>query len=334
MKTIEWKNQTEFSVDGVRFLCSLDDYTRKTDNDRIIILKDRGSLECYRQELGNTRVRNLLEFGILEGGSAVLFTLMMELEKFVGIDLRESARGIEPFLARHEVGKKIKFHFSVSQSDERAVRNLIQSEFAKSPIDLIIDDASHQYAHTKKTFEIAFPHLRPGGVYVIEDSGWPHWKGYDGFTGEPAMSVLIFELVMLCATSPEVVSDIRIFSAFAFIRKSETATDLLDFSIEKFYQKRGLYLGFENSKQEMAARHRAPRGRRILEAIVNLKIPSFGKLAFHGRPATHPAEGAQTNVSLLPGIRALTPLFTGKIRETCLTSSFGPKGSANAIGGA
>jgi cephalosporin hydroxylase len=275
MKPIEWKNQTEFSVDGVKFFCSLDDYTRKTDNDRIIILKDRGSLESYRQVLGNTRVRNLLEFGILEGGSAVLFTLLMELEKFVGIDIRDSARGIEPFLARHEVGKKIKFHFSVSQSDERSVRKLIKSEFAKSPIDLIIDDASHEYAHTKRTFEIAFPHLRPGGLYVIEDWGWPHWRGYNGLMGEPAMSVLIFELVMLCATSQEIVSDVRIFPSFAFIRKSEAATDLLDFSIEKFYQKRGLSLGFQNPEQEMAARLRAPRGRRMLEAIDNLKNSIF-----------------------------------------------------------
>jgi cephalosporin hydroxylase len=275
MKPIEWKNQTEFSVDGVKFFCSIDDYTRKTDNDRIIILKDRDSLESYRQVLSNTRVRNLLEFGILEGGSAVLFTLLMELEKFVGIDIRDSARGIEPFLARHEVGKKIKFHFSVSQSDERSVRKLIKSEFAKSPIDLIIDDASHEYAHTKRTFEIAFPHLRPGGLYVIEDWGWPHWRGYNGLMGEPAMSVLIFELVMLCATSQEVVSDIRIFPSCAFIRKSEAATDLPDFSIEKFYQKRGLSLGFQNPEQEMAARLPAPRGRRILEAIDNLKNSIF-----------------------------------------------------------
>jgi cephalosporin hydroxylase len=246
MKAIEWKNETEFSVDDVKFFCSLDDYTRKTNDDRIIILKDRASLESYREVLENTRVRNVLEFGVLEGGSAVLFTLLMELEKFVGIDLNDSARGIEPFLAQHEVGKKIKFYFRVSQSDEGAVRKVIESEFVRGPIDLIIDDASHQYAHTKRTFEIAFPHLRPGGLYVIEDWGWPHWKGCNAFMGEPAMSMLIFELAMLCATSREVVSDIRVFPSFAFIRKSEDAADLPDFSIEKFYQKRGISLGFEN----------------------------------------------------------------------------------------
>jgi SAM-dependent methyltransferase len=283
MKPIEWKNQTEFTVDGVKFLCSLDDYTRKTDNDRIVILKDRGSLETYRQVLGNTRVRNVLEFGILEGGSAVLFTMLLELEKFVGIDNRDSARGIEPFLARHEVGKKIKFHFSVSQSDERPVREFITSEFASGPIDLIIDDASHQYGHTKRTFEIAFPYLRPGGLYVIEDWGWPHWKGYTENVGEPAMSMLIFELVMLCATSPGVVSDIRIFPAFAFIRKSEAATELPNFLIEKFNQKRGLSLGFENRKQEMAARLRVPKRGRTLKAIGKLKNSIFRLFKDHDR---------------------------------------------------
>src|SRR5215469_697811 len=250
MKLIEWENETEFKVDGVKFMCSLDDSSRKTDGNRIIILKDRPSLESYRQVLGSTRLRNVLEFGILQGGSAVLFTLIMDLEKFVGIDIEEHAKGIEPFLSRHEVGAKIKFHFGVSQSDEPAVCKIIKGEFGNDqPLDLIIDDASHDYALTRKTFEITFPHLRPGGTYVIEDWGWPHWKGFNAYIGEPAMSVLIFELAMLCATSPTVVSDIRIFPSFAFIKKSDVATDLTDFSIEKFYQKRGLSLSVEKASR-------------------------------------------------------------------------------------
>ena len=263
MKPIEWKSPTEFTVDGVQFFCSLDDYTRKSDDHRIIILKDRDSLESYRQVLGDRRVRNVMEFGILEGGSAVLFTLLMNLQKFVGIDLCASAHGIEPFLARHEAGKKIKFHFGVSQSDERVVREIIKSEFANNSIDLIIDDASHQYANTKRSFEIAFPHLRPGGIYVIEDWGWPHWKGYSGHIGEGAMSVLIFELVMVCATSPEVISDISIHPSFAFIRKSETACDLSDFSIEKYYQNRGMSLVLENAERPQMGKAIAKLTRRI-----------------------------------------------------------------------
>jgi hypothetical protein len=48
------------------------------------------------------------------------------------------------------------------------------------PFDLIVDDASHIPALTVRSFEILFPMLAPGGVYIIEDlctSYWPLWGG-------------------------------------------------------------------------------------------------------------------------------------------------------------
>src|SRR4029077_11377083 len=38
-------------------------------------------------------------------------------------------------------------------------------------IDVVIDDASHLYGPTRRSFEILFPLLKPGGAYIIED--WP-----------------------------------------------------------------------------------------------------------------------------------------------------------------
>lgn len=246
MNAMEWKSDTEFVVEGVRFLCSLDDYTRKTDQTRIIILKDRRSLESYYTVLRNHVARNVLEFGVLEGGSAILFSLLLDLDKFVGVELNDPPSGLRQFLSEQEVGKRIRLHFKTSQTDEAKIRNIIRNEFDGTPLDLIIDDASHEYALTKRTFEIAFPHLRPGGLYVIEDWGWPHWKGCTACMGEPALSKLIFELSMVCATSPEIINDVWVHSSFAFIRKSEEANELLDFSIDNLYQKRGLYLTFED----------------------------------------------------------------------------------------
>ena len=37
-------------------------------------------------------------------------------------------------------------------------------------LDIIIDDASHRNEHVIKTFEILFPYLRDGGIYVVEDT--------------------------------------------------------------------------------------------------------------------------------------------------------------------
>ena len=36
--------------------------------------------------------------------------------------------------------------------------------------DIIIDDASHINANTIRTFQLLFPHLKKGGIYVIEDT--------------------------------------------------------------------------------------------------------------------------------------------------------------------
>jgi hypothetical protein len=263
MNAMEWKSETEFIVGGVRFLCSLDDYARKTDQNRIIILKDRRSLESYCTVLRNHVARNVLEFGVLEGGSAVLFSLLLDLDKFVGVEMNDQPPGLRQFLSEQEVGKRIRLHFKTSQTDEAKVRDIIRNEFDATPLDLIIDDASHAYALTKQTFEIAFPHLRPGGLYVIEDWGWAHWKDCSACMGEPALSRLIFELSMVCATNPKIINDVWVHSSFVFIRKSEEANELLDFSIDNLYQKRGLYLTFEDFEAAFAAQTRELEAMRI-----------------------------------------------------------------------
>ncbi|AKK30875.1 class I SAM-dependent methyltransferase [Mycobacterium sp. EPa45] len=48
------------------------------------------------------------------------------------------------------------------------------------PFDIVIDDGSHMSHHIIASFNALFPHVRPGGLYVIEDlasSYWPEWGG-------------------------------------------------------------------------------------------------------------------------------------------------------------
>jgi hypothetical protein len=42
------------------------------------------------------------------------------------------------------------------------------------PIDILIDDASHASAHQQIALGALFPHMRRGGLYVIEDLHWQH----------------------------------------------------------------------------------------------------------------------------------------------------------------
>jgi Methyltransferase domain len=240
MKQIEWLSDREFSVDGVRFLCALDDYSLKTNDDRLVILKDRESLESYAAVFSGTHPRTMLEFGIFQGGSPALFSLWFEIDKFVGIDLSAPVEEFDAFCNRHAVGRKIRTYYGISQTDKSRIDQIVHSEFGTTPLDVVIDDASHLYRSTRRAFEIAFPHLRSGGTYIIEDWGWAHWPGSRFFMGETALSMLIMELVMLCASRSDIVSEVRIFHSFAFIRKAPHGPSIPDMVLDSLYSKRGI----------------------------------------------------------------------------------------------
>lgn len=56
--------------------------------------------------------------------------------------------------------------------------------------DLIIDDASHDGAKSRQTFELLWPLVTPGGYYVLEDwqVGFPDWTGVGPY--QPGMLAL------------------------------------------------------------------------------------------------------------------------------------------------
>ncbi|MFF4797253.1 hypothetical protein ACFY1U_02435 [Streptomyces sp. NPDC001351] len=60
------------------------------------------------------------------------------------------------------------------------------------PFDIVIDDGSHLNHHVLTSFRTLFPHVRPGGLYVIEDvqtAYWPGWGGNDTDLNDPGTSM-------------------------------------------------------------------------------------------------------------------------------------------------
>ena len=63
------------------------------------------------------------------------------------------------------------------------------------PFDVIIDDGSHVPSHQKLTFQTLWPHLRPGGLYAVEDietSFWAETKLLYGYKLTREASILNF----------------------------------------------------------------------------------------------------------------------------------------------
>jgi Methyltransferase domain len=62
--------------------------------------------------------------------------------------------------------------------DDPATLDRVRAE--TGPLDLVIDDGSHQNAHVLRTFELLFPHVREGGVYAVEDLQTSYWPKFGG----------------------------------------------------------------------------------------------------------------------------------------------------------
>lgn len=67
--------------------------------------------------------------------------------------------------------------FKGDQTDPVFLKKIIDET---GELDIIIDDGSHINQHVIKSFEILFPHLKDGGIYVIEDTQTSYWESDGG----------------------------------------------------------------------------------------------------------------------------------------------------------
>ncbi|MBK9272797.1 MAG: class I SAM-dependent methyltransferase [Saprospiraceae bacterium] len=126
---------------------------------------DKGKYESfYQREF--SRMKNdeiiILEIGVFRGKGMEVLKEFFPNAKVYGID-------IDKYCERYGnvfIGSEIDKDFLLSVVDKIG-----------EP-DIIIDDGSHKTSHQKQTFDILFPRLKSGGIYVIEDletsylSGW------------------------------------------------------------------------------------------------------------------------------------------------------------------
>lgn len=142
----------------------------KYDSDKVA-----GYYEIYRRFLDPVQGRRmcLLELGIHRGGSLLFWRDYLPLATVVGIDIALS----EEIISRFSGEDRIRC-FEGSQTDLRFLSG-VAKEAAEDGFDVIIDDASHLGYETKVSFWHLFDHhLKPGGLYFIEDWGTGYWDDY------------------------------------------------------------------------------------------------------------------------------------------------------------
>lgn len=181
---------------------------------------------------------NLVELGLFDGGSIPFWFEILAPDRHVGIDIRSPRT--PGFLGRYLDDEnrrgRISMHWGTDQTDATALGGICADAFSDDPIDLVIDDASHLYEQTRRSFEILFPRLRPGsGLYIIEDWAWAHWKGIEEeWKGRRPLTELVSQIVeMAGSTGSGLVLDLFVCSGFVAIRRGwSPSSDFAPFSVE------------------------------------------------------------------------------------------------------
>jgi hypothetical protein len=158
-------------------------------------MKPRWAVEEYERLLNARSTNNMVELGILEGGSTALLAELARPQKLVAIDIREHrSAALDQWVHAQALDRRVVPEFGIDQADTERVTRVVEREFGDQELDLVIDDASHELGPTRKSFDCLFPRLAADGIYVIED--W--WT---------SLAPLMMELVIVAASQPKVIAN-------------------------------------------------------------------------------------------------------------------------------
>ncbi len=220
-----------------------------TRREWVCLRKNRYFTDRYLALSGEFKHCHMVEVGVDQGGSTSFFTKLLQPAALLAIELSsQPVASLATFLAGHDPAAKVTVRWGVDQADRVEVPRLVDAVFQSQPLDLVVDDASHLLAPTTATFEMLFPRLRPGGLYVIEDWSCNHLqeRTFDqAITADPnsdaakimvaaiaakpnstfempmpmPMSLLICQLVVAAGRNPDWITEVRASDGFCEIRR-------------------------------------------------------------------------------------------------------------------
>jgi predicted O-methyltransferase YrrM len=158
---------TGWRVGDVTFVFA---YGKGSTRERFLIRKPPGLMALYAGLGDRFRGATIVELGIAAGGSTALLALLLEPRHLVSCELApEPVGALQELIDQRGLGSVIRPHYGVDQVDRVHLGAIVDAELGAESIDLVIDDASHLYGPTLSSFELLFPRLRPGGLFIVED---------------------------------------------------------------------------------------------------------------------------------------------------------------------
>jgi SAM-dependent methyltransferase len=146
-----------------------------------VAVKPAVYLPVYEEVLGGLRYKRftLLELGVWKGDSLAMWQKAFRRASIIGVDLAPPDVQLGPRVAIVE-----------GDQADPALLTELRSRYAPQGFDVIVDDASHVGSLSARSLQALYTqHLKPGGIYVIEDWGtgylaqWPEGSAPNEMVG-------------------------------------------------------------------------------------------------------------------------------------------------------
>lgn len=128
--------------------------------------------EIYERYLAKFREADfrMLEIGVFGGGSLDMWREYFGPQATIfGIDINPECKSLNTAETPVRIG---------SQADHSFLDRVVSE---MGGVDVVLDDGSHYGHHQRASFEILFPLLSEGGLYIIEDACTSYWLRYSPF---------------------------------------------------------------------------------------------------------------------------------------------------------
>ena len=244
-----WVDDERLVLAGVEFLVTFDAdryMSERSTPERFVVAKARSMVDLTSDVVEELQARRIVELGIFKGGSTALLASLARPERLTAVELEtERVKPLDTFLAQHDLRDAVTCHYGVDQGDRGALERIVHEDHGDEPLDLVVDDASHLLRQTRTSFEVLFPRLRPGGVFLLEDWAWAHFPGslwQEGggyFHDRPALTNLLVELMMVVGSQGDLIADVTVTPGIALIKRGPAPIDG-SIRLEEHYLNRGL----------------------------------------------------------------------------------------------
>ena len=137
---------------------NLQEIGQKNESDRSINLIGTKTYHEYYEPIFKLKeIYTALELGVYYGNGLITLREYLPESELIGIDV-----SLECY------NRQIN-NCSLYQSSQTDVTRLNEILSKHNPLDLVIDDASHEIDKSIESFNIIFPYVSSTGIYIIED---------------------------------------------------------------------------------------------------------------------------------------------------------------------